>query len=129
MLKPIVSARERPVPLYLFCTWTSAFLPISPLTSFRSLRTLRNSAILMDQLPPPPPTLLRKSADFGLISRRLLYFSKRSRLRVIQQSNRRIERRWAHVHVTLCRGKVLMPGQLLNRPRRRLCLPETPYML
>ena len=37
----------------------------------------------------------------------------------IQQPDRRFERRRTQVHVPLRRRQVLMPGQLLNRPRRR----------
>ena len=47
------------VGLYLFCTWTGAFLRISRIRRFGSLRSLSNSAILADQLPPPPPLLHR----------------------------------------------------------------------
>ena len=43
--------------LYLFCTWTRAFLPISQVSRFCSLRSLGNPAPLVDQLPPPPFSL------------------------------------------------------------------------
>jgi hypothetical protein len=46
--------------LYLFCTWTKAFWPIVLVGRFDSLRSLENSAILVDQLPPPPPDFARQ---------------------------------------------------------------------
>jgi len=38
---------------------------------------------------------------------------------LIEQPNRAVERGGTRVHVPLRRGQVLMPGQLLDRPRRR----------
>ena len=39
--------------------------------------------------------------------------------RLIEQTNRAVERRGTQVHGPLCRGEVLVPSQLLNRPCRR----------
>jgi hypothetical protein len=37
----------------------------------------------------------------------------------IQQPDRAFDRRGTQVHVPLRRDQILMPGELLNRPRRR----------
>ena len=52
------------VGLYLFCTWTPAFLRISRIGRLGSLRSLSNSTILVDQLPPPPPLSFSFSATY-----------------------------------------------------------------
>ena len=62
----------------------------------------------MIQLPPPPPTSLRKSADSGPISRRLHYFSKTSPGRIVQQSNGRPDCGQADVRVRRRRCEALI---------------------
>jgi hypothetical protein len=42
-----------------------------------------------------------------------------SRTLSIQQPDRTLDRRGTQVHVPLRRDQILMPGELLNRPRRR----------
>jgi hypothetical protein len=58
------------VPLYLFCTWTPAFYPFWRIMRFEFSKSLGNSTILADRLPPPPPN---KSKCFNQL--RTLVFS------------------------------------------------------